>query len=651
MKSQRYQRREPATVRTGGVSSGAIKRIDDLSRSARTSWIGLLGFLAFVGVTLLGVQDADFFIPSRQTKLPLVGVAIPTASFFIFAPILGAALYIYLHIHLTKLWQALGAARHAHGGAAVQAKVFPWLVNDLALTFPGPNAALRGPLTWISSAVTVLLVWIAAPAVLLGFWWRSFPAHELWTTTSIAICALAALYVGFTSCRIFMDATVRARTESAFLRKVFKRITLTLAIGAAIFMFTFGEARTQSELPGMRSILTYFSKQKLFRTSNHQLAKAELSRVAFSNRPASWRSPQMARSRYRNEWCRAVNLSSDICGPAPQIGLAPSPGLMERRAAWCDGMLAGPASSSEACVKHFEELNDAFERDWSEERWNDIAALNPISLARADLRGARLYGAFMVGTDLRGADLQDSDLRFAQLEGAAVEYASLERACLRNANLTNVKARVGLFLKGANLEGAVFDGSNLVGANFTSAFLTRTSFRNVVFRASTFFLSDIANASFQGTIFSTTDLQNVGFFNSSFEAANLSKATVNRTRFQAVTFDTRTVLKDFREFEGNSLCAVDLTQLDPDNIDWEAVLSGSFGDASVKLPSGKPWPEHWASSTLNNDDFYEMHRAWLVQSEIAKIEIDMDLVYLSREAAWAGWCASQDGEDEPQRLR
>ncbi|MEM7423654.1 MAG: hypothetical protein AAF334_08005 [Pseudomonadota bacterium] len=70
-----------------------IERINRLSLIARTALFGLLAYLAFVGVTLLSVEDADFFAPSRQTHLPLVNVAIPSASFLWPAPFLGAALY------------------------------------------------------------------------------------------------------------------------------------------------------------------------------------------------------------------------------------------------------------------------------------------------------------------------------------------------------------------------------------------------------------------------------------------------------------------------------------------------------------------------------------------------------------------------------
>ena len=49
------------------------------------------GFARAIGIALLAVEDADFFIPERQTELPLIGVSIPTALFFAIAPGLGRA--------------------------------------------------------------------------------------------------------------------------------------------------------------------------------------------------------------------------------------------------------------------------------------------------------------------------------------------------------------------------------------------------------------------------------------------------------------------------------------------------------------------------------------------------------------------------------
>ena len=67
-----------------------IDRINEISALARTSLLALLGYLAFIGISLLAVEDADFFVETRRIDLPLVGVTIPTYWFFFFAPSLAA---------------------------------------------------------------------------------------------------------------------------------------------------------------------------------------------------------------------------------------------------------------------------------------------------------------------------------------------------------------------------------------------------------------------------------------------------------------------------------------------------------------------------------------------------------------------------------
>ena len=54
--------------------SPLITRINELSQLARQAWFTQLAFLAFIGVTLLSVQDADLLVLSRKTQLPLVGI-------------------------------------------------------------------------------------------------------------------------------------------------------------------------------------------------------------------------------------------------------------------------------------------------------------------------------------------------------------------------------------------------------------------------------------------------------------------------------------------------------------------------------------------------------------------------------------------------
>ncbi len=68
-----------------------LDHIAEVSKNARATWFGLLGLLAFVGVTLLAHKDADFFAYGAETQLPLVGITVPVKAFFIFAPLFVAA--------------------------------------------------------------------------------------------------------------------------------------------------------------------------------------------------------------------------------------------------------------------------------------------------------------------------------------------------------------------------------------------------------------------------------------------------------------------------------------------------------------------------------------------------------------------------------
>ena len=55
------------------------ERINALISVCKTNWFLLMSYLAFIGVTLIGVVDMDFFLPERRTELPLIGVTIPTS--------------------------------------------------------------------------------------------------------------------------------------------------------------------------------------------------------------------------------------------------------------------------------------------------------------------------------------------------------------------------------------------------------------------------------------------------------------------------------------------------------------------------------------------------------------------------------------------
>jgi len=195
----------------------ALERIEAITRNARATWFGLLGLLAFVMVTLLGVEDIDFFGYDRDTALPLVGVAVPTITFFVAAPILAAAVYAYFHFYLMKLWDALGRAPARVFNDPIGDLIHPWLLSDAALVLrdnlqirdddkairqermANEGAAAIRPLRWVSALTSAALTWVAGWVTLGYAWVISWPAHEEWLSLLILGCFLFSLWVGAAS--------------------------------------------------------------------------------------------------------------------------------------------------------------------------------------------------------------------------------------------------------------------------------------------------------------------------------------------------------------------------------------------------------------------------------------------------------------------
>ncbi len=171
----------------------ALERIQTIVGNARTVWFALIGFLAFIGLTLVSVRDIDFFSVAATTDLPIVNIDIPTATFFWTAAWLAAVLHTYFHLYLLKLWDVLAEAPPEIGGAPLADRVFPWLVVDWALRRRPDRPTTPRPMDGLASTVTWLVIWLATPLLLAAFWWRSMPAHAAWLSILIA----AALYASF----------------------------------------------------------------------------------------------------------------------------------------------------------------------------------------------------------------------------------------------------------------------------------------------------------------------------------------------------------------------------------------------------------------------------------------------------------------------
>lgn len=190
-----------------------LDRIRTLTQTARTVWFGYLGALAFTFITVIGVEDVDYFSADASTQLPLVGLSVPVTSFMWAGALLLTVTFGYLHVFLEQLWHDIGQlpARNARD-EPISADVHPWLITELALnlrmilrwkTEPKP-CVQPSPLGILGIGVSAFLGWIAGPAVVFYFWFRSMPAHDLaltmiigalfWLTLLTAVLSAGAMW-------------------------------------------------------------------------------------------------------------------------------------------------------------------------------------------------------------------------------------------------------------------------------------------------------------------------------------------------------------------------------------------------------------------------------------------------------------------------
>jgi hypothetical protein len=418
----------------------AVERIQQIVANARTIWFALLGFLAFIGLTLVSVRDVDFFSLASTTQLPIVNIAIPTTIFFWSAAWLAALMHTYLHLYLLKLWDAVADAPATIGGKPLGDRVFPWLVVEWALRERPDRPTTPRPMDRLADLVSLVVVWAATPAMLTAFWWFSMAAHNARLTVPIAAALVLSV---FATANGFRHAVARLNKPSPRGEEgtggvpPWPRRWRDVGGALAAIVLVVSLVRTEVDIGFL-----HWSSLADIGLANDQVAQ----------RPANWRDRDVAVRQFRIGWCRDQGLTAQACPPLDQ------PERIAARARWCT-----EKDTEDGCDERFGTLAADFDRDWAIERRAYLDTIPGPDLNGRDLRGASANGAFLAGINLREARLEGADLRAAHLEGADLSEAGLEGANLSEARLEEAN------LSGAGLEGADLRGARLPSAEWAGA--------------------------------------------------------------------------------------------------------------------------------------------------------------------------------------
>ena len=543
-----------------------LEQIAKIAQNARTSWFGLLGLLLFVGVTLMGHRDSDFFAYGAETALPVINISVPTVSFFIAAPALTGALYVYFHIYLHNLWIALAKCPPRIGKDPLEERVYPTMLCTAALAIrrrlrqddDEPVEGSRAATVLIS----VLMVWLFGPLVLGVLWWRSMPYHHEWLTLWLALWLWFAMTAGGNS---LFHLLYLMRTGELYPYGLFRRplahpkpiISLVLLTGLAFASWDTTE--------GGRFV---------------PLVRADLAGAELTRKPANWLHYEIWLEdweyRFRSRECPNAVRTGDPC---------PNDKLAQFR---------------EETGKRWEALTQSLESP---------------DLGGADLRGAVLARAYLSGAFLAGARLESADLRWATLEGATLSWARLDDADLLGARLEGAHllgaGLEGAILFGAGLEGAGLnrarlDGADLSEARLDGAHLSEATLKGANLRMASLDGADLSEARLDGAHLSEATLKGANLRMASLKGADLVGASLEGADLSEAKFDganfrwARLENADLRwaTLKGANLSKAMLVGVDLSNTKLEGVdlsevygltrlqVSSACGDEHTRLPDG-----------------------------------------------------------------
>lgn len=471
-----------------------IENIAELSKNTRSLYLIYLGALLYCAVTVVGVTDRQMLLDEAVT-LPLIGVGVPLTGFFVFAPVVLIATFVYLQLYLQDLQSLKHTMRETYGKED-PGRLYPWIMNVVDHPQPGLVGSLQ------KSAVKVVLWWLL-PVVLFLFGFSYLKMQEpvlgaiITAMPLLGLCASLFFWHAFRPESVGSWINVRGSIDKS----------ATAATGLMVFgvlVFLFVSVAWMGVIPDVARSLTMIdvSYQSLVTEQKYAPYWVDLSGKKL--RGANMQATTLINADLSNARLDGANLRSAELDSA-DFSQASFSGA-DLRGAYYSGAVFEATDFSNAIFESADFSGVSF-------RGADFSAAE---LDSADFSKAHFMEADFSESNLWLAAFSGADLRSAAFSGADLEGASFSKADLRSADFSEADLRSADF-SGANLEGAVFSKAKLQRADFADKDLS---------------MADFSEAGLQGADFSDADLWYATLTGADLSGADLSRASLSCTRLR-----------------------------------------------------------------------------------------------------------------------
>jgi uncharacterized protein YjbI with pentapeptide repeats len=466
----------------------ALKHVDAASGHVQGIFSVLLLVCVYCWLTIAVTTDAGLLNNFAETALPIINTKINLVMFYWAAPFLLLSVYLYFHLCLQRLWEALAELPAVFpDGLPLPRRVHPWLWNGLVWAYSPRLRDRCPPLLLLQKILAIFLVWWAGPLTILALWWRYLPAHD-WTITFLQLIFLAMALDGALGFSLLTRATLSLKERKPHGSKKMERVVHSIPL-----------VLSTAAIAGIFFLLSLAAIDGL-------------------------RQPQDGVA-----FLAAGQMGADRCAILSQ-----GDGVLKRlkKLRKSDSLFKPPQDFLELCERVaygwpcvFANLEEA-DVSLKLPQWKpgDLDQVRGVFLRGRNLRFAKASRVFLakadlVGTNLQNANLREANLQYADLSGAHLQHAHLNGANLQRATLR--KAELLACLDGANLQQADLSEANLEQGELRGADLRQATLKKARLRQATLYMANL-----QGAVLSGADLEEADLIRADLQQADLSEANL-----------------------------------------------------------------------------------------------------------------------------